>query len=232
MFALDGPFVGIGVNLQENDLPGAKQNFEAFKAEWTKLSGMVPEWKDRFPMGPVDALGQALNAGDPAKVGQAMGQVGEACDSCHLVNQIKAHQRYHWKDFDGVKVADPVSNQSMKWGDYMFALAGSFSAIGTDLQEGKIDNALKNFQAFNSRYQKLADGCKNCHDTPRAYYVDGKSQAVVDQLGQALQGKPDPQKVGQLLGAIGNDICMDCHLVHMPAQNRKDQWQTLSDVLK
>ncbi|MDP2662375.1 MAG: hypothetical protein Q8R28_16780, partial [Dehalococcoidia bacterium] len=81
MFNLVGPFEGIGVDLQEGDVQGAKANYDAFKAQYNKVSGMVPEWKGRFPPGPVDDLGKALDSGDPAKVGPAMGQVGQVCGS-------------------------------------------------------------------------------------------------------------------------------------------------------
>jgi hypothetical protein len=46
---------------------------------------------------------------------------------------------------------------------------------------------------------------------------------VVAQLGQAVSGpSPDPNAIGQLAGGIGNEIYLECHLVHLPAQNAKD----------
>ncbi|MBI2854321.1 MAG: hypothetical protein HYX87_05295 [Chloroflexi bacterium] len=232
MFNLEGPFSGIAVNLGENDMQGAKANFEAFKAQWIKMSKMVPEWTKLFPMAPVNALGAAINSGDPSKIGPAMGRVGQACDTCHLINQTKSHQKYHWKNFDDVQVTDPVTNQQLEWVKYMTTMAGSFSGMGVDLQQGKFDNARKNFQDFSARFKQLPEGCKSCHDTPRTYFVDPGIQAIVDQLGEALQGTPDMQKVGQLTGAIGNESCMKCHLVHFPAQNRKDQWERFEGLFR
>jgi len=89
MFNLSGPFEGIGVDLQEQDTAGVKANYQAFKTQYDKVAGMVPEWQSRFPKEPVDALGQAINSGDPAKIGAAMGNVGEVCGSCHLLYQVK-----------------------------------------------------------------------------------------------------------------------------------------------
>jgi hypothetical protein len=240
MFNLSGPFEGIGVSLGEQDMPATKNNFNAFKAQWTKMSIMVPEWTSLFPMQPVTDLGTAINGGDPAKIGQAMTKVGDACTACHIVNQVKAYDKYHWKNFDDVKVTDPVTGQSMKWVDYMTALGGSFDGMTVDLQEGKLANAQKNFQDFNARYTTLGtDGCKQCHvdpttgkEIPRAYYVDAGSHALVGQLGKALQVTPDPNAIAQLAGAIGNNICLNCHLVHIPAQNTKDQWSTFSNLYK
>ncbi|MBI4286820.1 MAG: hypothetical protein HY671_00125 [Chloroflexi bacterium] len=33
-------------------------------------------------------------------------------------------------------------------------------------------------------------------------------------------------------GALGNGSCMACHLAEFPAQNSKDRWEALPDVLK
>ncbi|MBI4284889.1 MAG: cytochrome c [Chloroflexi bacterium] len=232
MFTLEGAFGGIAVNLQEGDMPAAKKSYEAFKAQWTKMSDMVPEWKSRFPMEPVNSLGQALDSGDPAKVGQAMGQVGQACGSCHVVNLVKAQQKYHWKSFAEVKVTDPVSKQSLAWRDYMLALSGSFGAVQVDLQAGKLDKARQNFQDLSARFKMLPAGCVNCHTTPRTYFVDKSVMDMVDALGQQIQGTPNPQKIEELMGGIGNESCLKCHLVHLPAQNRKQQWEIFAALFK
>lgn len=232
MFNLEQPLVGIIVDLQENDIPGAKANYGAFKAQWTKMSGMVPEWKDRFPTGPVDELGKALDSGDPAKVGQAMGQVGQACASCHLLFQTKAHQKYHWPDFETIQLTDPVTRETVPWIEYMQRMAGAMVGIGNDLQQGQPDKARQNFDAFSARFKALPGGCDKCHTTPRTYFVDKSVQDMVDALGRALQGPPDPQKLGQLMEGIGNESCAKCHLVHFPAQNRKAQWKTFADLFK
>lgn len=240
MFNLAGPFEGIGVNLGEQDIAGAKANFQAFKAEYDKISKMVPEWASRFPAAPVDALGTAIDGGNPAQIGPAMGGVGKVCGDCHLLDQIKVEQKYHWKNFDDVKVTDPISKKELKWGDYMTAQAGSFEGAFVDLQGGKLDKANQNFQAFKSQFQTLATtGCKQCHvdqtgkEIPRKYFVDADSMAMIDQLGQALSAKqPDAKAIGDLAGAIGNEICLKCHLVHLQAQNAKDTWEQFKDVLK
>ena len=233
MFALAGPFEGVAVDLQEQDIAGAKANYQAFKTQYDKVAGMVPEWKDRFPKEPIDALGKALDSGDPAKVGPAMGGVAEACGSCHQIYQVKVQQKYHWPDFDNVKVADPLSGDSVAFGDFMVGVAGAYSGIAVDLQEGQLDNARKNFQAFNARFKALAASCSTCHTSPRTYYVDASVQAMVDQLGKAVAATPpDAQAVQQLSGAIGNESCLKCHLVHLPAQNAKDTWKKFGDLFK
>jgi hypothetical protein len=240
MFNLAGPFEGIGVNLQENDMAGAKASFQAFQAQYTKMSTMVPEWTSRFPAAPVTALGQAINSGDPAKIGQAMGPVGQVCGDCHTLDQVKVEQKYHWKNFDDVKVTNPVTKQSMNWTDYMTAMGGAYEGALTDLQAGKVVNARQNFQAFQAEFTALAqDGCKQCHqdqtgkEIPRKYFVDSDSMALINQMGQALTAnRPDAAAIGNLSGAIGNAICLNCHLVHLPAQNTKDLWTLYGQIVK
>ena len=240
MFNLAGPLEGIGVDLQEQDMAGVKTNFQAFQTQYSKVSKMVPEWTSRFPEDPVTALGKAIDSGNQAQIGPAMGKVGEVCGSCHLIYQVKVQQQYHWKNFDDIKVKDPVTAQSMSFGDYMTAMAGAYSGIAIDLQEGQIDNARKDFQAFNARFDTLAtDTCKECHvdpsgkEIPRKYFVDDSMKALINQLGQALAAPaPDAQSIQQLSGAIGNDACLNCHLVHLPAQNAKDTWENFADLFK
>ena len=242
MFNLAGPFEGIGVDLQEGDMSNVEANFQAFQSEYIKVSKMVPEWTDKFPSDPVAALGKAIDGGDPAKIGQAMGAVGQVCSDCHLVNQVKVEQKYHWPDFASVTIDNPVTGQAaVEFGDYMVALGGAFSGMSTDLKEGQLDNARNNFQAFDALFGKLAtDGCKQCHsnpvtheEIPRKYFTDSDSLALVNQLGTALNAStPDPTAITNLTQAIGNGICVNCHLVHLPAQTTKDIWDKYGKLFK
>lgn len=234
MFALASPLEGIEVDLQQGDMAGVKANYTAFKTQYTKMAEMVPEWKAHFPMAPVDALGKALESGDPGQVGPAMGQVGQVCGSCHLVNQTKAFAKYHWNDFAAIKLTDPVSTASFAWVDYMRAMAGAFTGISNDLQQGQVDNARKNFDAFSARIKGLEkEGCAKCHNTPRTYFVDSGSLAMVDKLGQAIKASPpDAKAIAELSGAIGNETCMKCHLVHVPAAATRQRWEVFAELFK
>jgi hypothetical protein len=240
MFALSGAFEGIIVDLQQQDTSGIQSNYEFFKGQYQKMSEMVPEWKTRFPMEPVESLGKALTGGDPAKVGPALEEVGKACGSCHLLFQTKAHQKYHWQDFEEVKLTDPLSNETLELHHFMERMAVAFVGIGNDLRQGQLDNARENFQAFNSRFKTMAkDACKECHqdptgkEIPRNYFVDASVQGMIDQLGQVLsESSPDAQAIEQLSGGIGNESCMKCHLVHFPAAHSKERWEKLADVFE
>ncbi len=240
MFALSGAFEGIIVDLQQQDVSGIQSNYEFFKGQYQKMSGMVPEWKPLFPMEPVDSLGKALESGDPAKVGPALEEVGKVCGSCHLVFQTKSHQKYHWPDFEEVMLTDPMSNETMELYHFMERMAVAFVGIGNDLRQGQLDNARENFQAFSIRFKTLAeDACKQCHtdqagiEIPRKYFVDASVLGMIDQLGQALsESTPDAEVIGQLSGGIGNESCLKCHLVHLPAAQRKDRMEKLSKMFE
>ncbi len=241
MFNLAGPFSGIGIDLQEQDMANVKANFQAFKTQYAKMAKMVPEWTSRFPQAPVDTLGKAIDSGNPAQIGPAMGGVGAVCAACHDLYLVKVEQKYHWKSFDDIKVTDPISKKELKWADYMMALDGGFVGTFVDLQEGQLDKANQNYQSFIVQYKAMAtDGCKQCHvdpvtnkEIPRKYFVDADSMALVDQLGSALSAtSPDAAAIGNLSGAIGNEICLKCHLVHLQAQSAKDTWEANADLLK
>ncbi|RME45222.1 MAG: hypothetical protein D6791_11280 [Chloroflexi bacterium] len=231
MFTLAGAFDGMIADMQQQDMEGLQANFEAFKAQYTKLAGMMPEWSHRFPMEPLDNLEAAIASGNPAQIGPAFGQVGGVCGSCHLVNQVKVMQQYHFKDFGTVEGVNPLSGESIGWLDYMFGMSGTFGAIGADLQQGQLDAARQDFQAFQALFSNLPELCKACHDTERTYFVDASVQGLVAQLGEALQADaPDPQQVGELIGAIGSESCLRCHLVHKPAAMAKARWETFADL--
>jgi hypothetical protein len=240
MFNLATPFEGIGINLQEQDMANVKASFNAFRTQYDKVSRMVPEWTSSFPAGPVDDLGKAIDSGNPAQIGPAMGKLGEVCGSCHLVNQVKVQQKYHWKNFDDIKVTNPVTKQEQKFVDYMTTMAMGFDGAMVDLQEGKLDKAKANYQAFTQQFNTMVkDACKQGHqdptgkEIPRKYFVDPDSLSLVDQLGKALSATPpDGKAVGDLAGAIGNNICLGCHLVHLPAQVTKDTWAQYRGILK
>jgi hypothetical protein len=241
MFNLAGPMDGIGGNLQGGNMAGVKASYTAFAAQYDKTSKMVPEWSGLFPKGPVDALGAAIDSGDPSKIGPAMGQVGQVCGDCHLLNQGKVMQKYHFRDFREVKVTDPVTKKELEFGDYMEAMVGTFGGALGALQGGKQADAVGAWGAFTSQYQALAqNACKQCHsdpvtqkEIPRKYFVDADSMAMIDQMGKALAAKPpDAKAAGDLSGAIGNAICFNCHLVHLPAQQAKDRWEKYADLFK
>lgn len=231
MFSIATPMQGIGADLYENDMAGARENFEAFKSAYLKMAGMVDEWKEKFPMAPLDTLDQALKIGDIERIGLAMAKIGDVCTSCHLVNQTKAYQKYHWPDFGLQSLSDPVSGGDLSWHDFMMSMSDNYSAISTSLQQGQMENARSNFQSFNLRFKSMAEGCFGCHDTPRTSYTDASVQDLIKELGIALDDSaPDLDRIEKLNMAVGNEGCLKCHYVHMPAVFARQQWKQFEQI--
>ncbi len=233
MFTMVGQFKSIGIDLKDNDLAGANASFNAFKAQYLKMAIMVPEWKDKFPFGPIDTLGQALNSGDPAKAGPAITKAYQACSSCHLLNQMKAQQKYHWPDFETLDQTDPITKETISSHESMVRLAGAITGIGHELRKGKPENVRRNFQVFSTWFKVMNNSCDACHDSPRAYYSDAKVQDMLKELEKAVAAEPqDAKTIGRLIGGIDNENWMKCHLVHMPPEFTKSLWKTYSDIFK
>ncbi len=226
MFGMAGAFSGIVVDVLENDMENANANFEAFKAQYMEISKLVPEWEHMFLMEPVDQLGEALKTGNPEQIMPAVGGAGKVCGDCHHENMVKVQQKYHWKDFESITVQDPLTSEEIGLADLMMGIEVNFVGIGVDLQQGQLENAQQQFQGFNARFQALKKTCETCHDTDRMYYIDDSVQAMIDQLGQALDASPiDPEAIGQLSQGIGGKSCGGCHLVHLPAAFAKKRWE-------
>jgi len=232
MFALSTPMEGIGTDLQENDMAGVRKDFEAFKSQYLKMAVMVNEWRDKFPSEPLDSLEKALGNSDFEGIGKAMGQIGEVCISCHMISQTKAYQKYHWPDFDLLSLSDPLSGRELSWHEYMMNMSGTFSAIGTSLKQGQLDNARGYYRAFSQEFNSMTEGCAGCHDTPRAYYTDATVQDRIKELGIALDAPTlDSSKIEMLTMLIGNEGCLNCHYVHMPSVLAKLQWNSYEDII-
>ncbi len=231
MFGIATPFTGITVDLFENDMENVAANFDAFKAQYLEVSKLIPEWEDQFPMEPVDELGSALKTGDPDQVMAAVGNVGKVCHTCHIVNMVKVQQKYHWKDFEAIAVQDPLTNQEVDYPQFMRFLDAAFLGIGVDVAQGQQENAQKQFEGFNARFQALKESCKECHSSPRTAIVDKSVQARIDELGQVLSGTSiDPNAVGEVSNAIGAKSCGECHLIHLPAAYAKERWEHWEEI--
>lgn len=223
MFEMNKPLTGIVVDLFEGDLDHAKANFEKFRTQYLATSKLVPEWqKEYYPLKPVEELGTSLQTNDRDKVMAAIGKVGMVCHNCHSATMVKVQQKYHWPDFKIITVPDPLTNQGVDYPTLMQYLNANFTGIGVDLEQGQVENAQKQFQGFEARFQALMESCGSCHDTERKYYVDESVQSLIDKLGQALEvSSVDPKVVGELSQGIGMESCTKCHLVHLPAAYAK-----------
>jgi hypothetical protein len=228
MLDMEGPFNGIIIDLMEEDFVNAGANYEKFKQKYISLSKLIPEWENDFPMQPVDELGTSMQNGDKGKIMSSIEEVGKACNGCHLQNMVKVQQKYHWRDFEEIKVTDLVTKESVGFNQLMQFISMNFSGIGVNLEEGQVENAKKHFDQFKTRFTSLKASCTHCHTTQRKYYVDESVQSYIDELGSALgESSVDPQKIAELSMKIGQENCEKCHLVHLPAALTKLGWKVL-----
>jgi hypothetical protein len=226
MFELATSLAGIVGNSFEKDLENANAQYEKFKLQYVELSKLVPEWKKAYAMEPVEELGMAIRSGDYDKMLAAFGKIDKVCYDCHITNTTKVQQKYHWGDFYGIGLTDPVTNEDVDFRQLKQRLWSSLGGIGVDLEEGQLKYALKHFEAFKGRFQVLEETCVVCHDTERKYYVDKNVQILIDKLGAALRSASlDPKMVGELSQEIGTESCLKCHWVHSPVAFTKAKWK-------
>jgi len=226
MFNLEGAWGSIIANMQKGDFAAALVAYQGFSEKYNQLSKMIPEWKGYFKAELVEALGKALQSGDPQQIQEALGKVGSTCGNCHGDNILGTWYRYSWKDLHEISVEDPVSGEEVGFKDYMYMVAGNFGGIGGALQQGQVPAARKAYLGFRSRMEGLKKACENCHETERSYYVSQDVMHTLTIMGVELANpKPNPEEIGRLSGQVGMASCRGCHLVHMPAAMVHEAWE-------
>jgi hypothetical protein len=226
MFEISTPLAGVAIDMSEEDLENARANFERFKFQYEEISGLVPEWGNAYPIEPVEELGKALEDGEQEKVMAAVEKVDEVCRDCHIANMVRVQQKYHWGDFSGLILSDPVTKEDVNFNQLMWHLERPFVGVLVDVEQGQVENALKHFETLSQRFEALRESCYACHETEREYFVDERVQALMAEVGATLKtASPDPKRVGELLQGIGAESCFKCHLVHLPAAYANTRWK-------
>jgi hypothetical protein len=223
MFKLADPMIGITTDIQEGDMVNATANFNQFKSQYQKVSKMVHQWQGYWDIGLVNQLGNDLNNKNVPAVFQDVGKIGEGCSKCHANEMPQVWAKYYWKDFDTVNVSTPEGNLSFTDAMTKYLDAG-YSGIGSNIREGKQKDAINSFDLFNSMLLNFKQACNDCHKTPRYYFVSDDVLANVTLMGTDIQaGKlADAEIIREQLGV---DICIKCHILHMPAQDMKDKME-------
>jgi cytochrome c556 len=221
MFIQAGAFDGMVANLQEGDVANATVQYKVFASEYKNISKKVPEWSRYFDIATVNKLGNDLKRKNvSAAIAYSfndIGIIGKTCSKCHEDNQPQVLAKYYWRDFDTVNVS--TSHGNLTWVQAMEAMAGSYEGIGVDAQKGNWAQANVNFNQFNELFHDVKDACKNCHDTPRLYYVSDDVMSQVEQLGANVTAMNLPAVLAEQQG-LGIQ-CYRCHALHMPAQDMK-----------
>jgi hypothetical protein len=218
MLGLQEALSVIAVDVLEGDAAGARAAFAELEARYRKAAALVPEWRAAYPEEPVRSLGAALAGGDRGTTMGALEALGGVCHGCHMDTMAAVQLRFRWGSFALHRFRDPLAGNAVTFGELKRRLATAFGGIGWDVRQGQIDNARRQFQAFNAGFGALRESCGSCHATPRRSYVNRDVLQLVDELGRALEAPaPDPQAVGLIAGRIGQASCSGCHLVHVPA---------------
>lgn len=231
MFGLVGTMGAMETHLKDGNMDKAKGSFSAFKAQYLKVSKMVPEWSDHFPSEPMESLEKALDSRDYGKIDPAIQGVGKICAECHQEHLPEVWYKYHWKDFAEIKIPDPVTNKMSGFIEYMFGLHHSYSEVNTYLSEekasGKFNKTTEALYDLEKRVEALNVGCKECHgkEDKRKYYT---SPDIVDLLSTARyelqKTQPNLEEVNKKLIGVGMGSCYKCHLVHIPAATVHRAW--------
>lgn len=228
MHQLSGAMTALGVDLGEQDMENVQRGFPQFRDEYVAVSQMVPEWVDQYPIEPVDRLGAALEAGDPAAIGAAFQEVGAVCHSCHVANLPKAYFRYRFGDFMALRITEPASGRELQYPELMREVEGALTGAVVDVMQGQPDRAREHYDTFRARFQLLGTVCAACHTTERRYFVDADVWQKIDALGAALApAQPDPQLVQHTVQEIGQESCGKCHLVHGPSAMTRMHWDEM-----
>jgi len=213
---------GMTADLFEGDPANAQAHLENFRAQYLKVSKMVPEWESYYSMAPVDQLAAAMKSEDPGQVMGAVDNLGKACNVCHYRYMVPVQQKYHWGDFATMTVTDPLSKSDYPFVVFKHMMETDMNAVGTDIAQGDKENALKHLGGFEQRFQALKESCEGCHDSERKYYTDESITGMISGIRAKLNEETvDPGAVGQLLQGIGQESCYKCHLVHAPAAYAK-----------
>lgn len=222
MHEMSTPLSGIGSDAMEGDLDNARSQFEVFRQKYSEVATLVPEWAGLFPLGPVDELGAALQAGTPEKLMPALSAIGAVCNDCHYRFMPATQQRYHWDDFGRITIPDPLSGQDFPFAQFMLVIESDMSGIGIDAKQGQLEPARAHARGLRARMSALREACATCHDTERHYFVDSTVFSAIDAVNSALsETPPRMDAVGGSLKQIGEESCFKCHLVHIPAAYSK-----------
>jgi len=218
MHELGKPFTGIVVDLFENDVENARNNYKVFKEKYTDVSNMVPEWQEQFPGEPLDELEIALNGQDQQVIMQSYEKVGQVCGNCHFAYMPAVQFKYHWPDFNEITVSDPLTKEEIPFSRLMQFLDANLTGVQINVEQGQIENAKRQQFALNERFSALEEACMYCHDTDRYYYVDQRVKNMISDLSRALDSNPvDQDLLARSSQGIGMESCFKCHMVHVPA---------------
>jgi hypothetical protein len=70
--------------------------------------------------------------------------------------------KYYWKDFDTVKVSTPEGDMPFGPAMYKYLDIAGFAAMGSNIKEGKKDEANNSFKMFKFMLLNFKQACNEC----------------------------------------------------------------------
>ena len=223
MFELGGLLMGVLVNTQQDDMANAKIAYQIFSSEYKNSSRMVPEWKKYYDVKAVNIVGDALETGDRNKTLASIEVVFQKCISCHTAEKTKVFAKYHWKDFNDVKMKTVNPEQpETSWTEAKAKyLVMGFDGTIVNARENQQETANKSFQQFKVMFKFMNDSCYSCHDTERKYYVSEDVMNLINRAEEQIKSS-DLMNASNTMEQIGMISCYKCHVTHEPFQRLKD----------
>ncbi len=102
----------------------------------------------------------------------------------------------------------------------MHAMDAPLETMANDLEEGSLDRAKNDFEAFRTRYREVS---KMVPEWEKAF-----SAGPVEELGAALESG-DRTRIMKTAEGVGK-VCDDCHLTNLPKAYQAYQWEEFSMV--
>jgi hypothetical protein len=215
MHKLSGVFIGVLVNMRENDWENAETHASHFVKTYEETSKIIPEWKDYFDNEAAKNFGETVKIRNPGKIWKTVGALGKTCGKCHKENYIAVWTRHSWPSVKKNKLSDPVTEKKISYGKFMWKLAGSFHGMTVNFGEKQFDRALKATKNLKSRMIKFKSLCSKCHvdDSVKNFFVSPSVFTAIDfiQVGLA-KSEPNAGVFWKGTGMIGKQACKRCHL--------------------
>ena len=222
MFELGDAMMGIGVNLQQQDMENAKKSYNDFSEKYKESSNLVPEWKKYYDQDLVEKMGVSLDSGNVSEVFETLGKVGEKCAGCHNEKMPPVWNKYNWNDFSKMTLNTPNPDEPvLPWPvAKMKYMAPGFDGIGVNIKNNNQKGAQQSFVLFKTMFDNMNSTCSSCHVSSRKYYVSEDIRTMIDTMGEKINSGNLTEAEGLRMG-IGMESCYACHVLHMPAQFAK-----------
>lgn len=219
MFELGESMQGIGVNIQQGDIPNAKKSYAAFYQNYKNSANMVPEWKEYYDVNAVEKMGASLDNGNIQAVFESMGQIGASCVKCHTEKMTPVWNKYNWMDFSKITMDTPnPSEPKLPWAQAKLKyMVIGFDGIGVNIKNGNQSGAKQSFVLFSAMFDSMNATCASCHPSPPGHYVGAEVRAMINKMGEEINVGNLSEAEGIRQG-IGMESCYRCHVLHMPAQ--------------